>query len=225
MATFKQQIFDITGDLSTSVSDASITQWLTSGARLVLNAMPIHKLERIISDESTDFGDGGLDVEGKRIVEVFRKDGANSDTNLRYFHPARKIGVKMKGRATDSSYMEFASATDPAYYIDEKKLFVLPAMGSGVDYANVSYIDTSITVANGVEVIDNFPDEAEYAVTLYAARQALKKLIADANNDEDVEMASSYSNQYALVDAQYKEALQILGIEEIEERKLQRDAR
>jgi len=38
-------------------------------------------------------------------------------------------------------------------------------------------------------------------------------------------LASSYSNQYALVDAQYKEALQILGIEEIEERKLQRDAR
>ena len=52
MATFKQQIFDITGDLSTSVSDASITQWLTSGARLVLNAMPIHKLERIASNEN-----------------------------------------------------------------------------------------------------------------------------------------------------------------------------
>ena len=40
MATFKQQIFDITGDLSTSVSDASITQWLTSGL-FILNAMPI----------------------------------------------------------------------------------------------------------------------------------------------------------------------------------------
>ena len=51
---------------------------------------------------------------------MFRKDGANTTESLRYFHPARKIGVKMKGRATDSSYMEFASATDPAYYIDEK---------------------------------------------------------------------------------------------------------
>lgn len=221
--SFKDQVDAITG-FGTTENDA-LSDWLTAGARLVLNAMPVHKLERIISDESTDFGDSGLDVEGKRIIEVFRKDGANSDTNLRYFHPARKIGVKMKGRATDSSYMEYASTTDPAYYIDEKKLFVLPAMGSGVDYANVSYIDTSITVAHGATSIDNFPDEAEYAVVLYAARQALERKVSDANADEDVEMSSSYSNQYALVDAQYKEALQILGIEEIEERKLQKDAR
>ena len=221
--SFKDQVDALTG-FGTTENDA-LSDWLTAGARLVLNAMPIHKLERVISDESTDFGDGGLDVEGKRIVEVFRKDGANTTESLRYFHPARKIGVKMKGRATDSSYMEYASTTDPAYYIDEKKLFVLPAMGSGVDYANVSYIDTSITVLHGDTSIDNFPDEAEYAVVLYAARQALERKVSNANADEDVELASSYSNQYALVDAQYKEALQILGIEEIEERKLQRDAR
>ena len=222
--SFKDQVDAITG-FGTTENDA-LSDWLTAGARLVLNAMPIHKLERIISHESSDFGDGGLDVEGKRIVEVFRKDGANSNTNLRYFHPARKIGVKMKGRATDSSYMEFASATDPAYYIDEQKLFVLPAM-DGNNYANVSFIDTSITVAHGdgASGIANFPDEAEYAVVLYAARQALERKVSNANADEDVELASSYSNQYALVDAQYKEALQILGIEEIEERKLQKDAR
>lgn len=221
--SLKDQVDALTGFASTE--DLALSDWLTAGARLVLNAMPIHKLERIISDESSDFGDGGLDVEGKRIVEVFRKDGANTTESLRYFHPARKIGVKMKGRATDSSYMEYASETDPAYYIDEQKLFVLPEMTSGVDYANVSYIDTSITVAHSATFIANFPDEAEYAVVLYAARQALARKVSDANADEDVEMSSSYSNQYALVDAQYKEALQILGIEEIEERKLQKDAR
>tara|TARA_A100001391_G_C5076450_1_gene279286 strand:- start:1579 stop:2232 length:654 start_codon:yes stop_codon:yes gene_type:complete len=217
MATFKQQIFDITGDLSTSVSDASITQWLTSGARLVLNAMPIHKLERIASN--TNFTNS-QDTEGKRILSVLRKDANNSN---RYM-PCRELQPSQMGKVHDSSYMEFASTSDPAYIIHNQVINTFPESVASNDSRVVS-INTDITVAHGVEVIDNFPDEAEYAVTLYAARQALKKLIADANNDEDVELASSYSNQYALVDAQYKEALQILGIEEIEERKLQRDAR
>jgi len=217
MATFKQQIFDITGDLSTSVSDASITQWLTSGARLVLNAMPIHKLERIASNENFT---NTVDVEGKRILSVLRRDENNSGIAM----PCRKLPPSMMGKVNDSSYMEAAGTSDPAYIIFDKVLNIFPTVVSS-NHSRLVAIDTSITVAHGVEVIDNFPDEAEYAVTLYAARQALKKLIADANNDEDVEMASSYSNQYALVDAQYKEALQILGIEEIEERKLQRDAR
>jgi hypothetical protein len=221
--SFKDQVDAITG-FGITENDA-LSDWLTAGVRLVLNAMPIDKLERIISDETSDFGDGGLDVEGKRIVEVLRKDGANSTEALRYFHPARKITVKMKGRATDPNYMEYASTTDPAYYVDEQKLFVLPAMGSGVDYANVSYIDTSITVVHGSTSISNFPDEAEYAVVLYAARQALTRKVSDANADEDSEMAATYSNQYALVDAQYKEALQILGIEEITNSKKEKDAR
>lgn len=217
MATFKQQIFDITGDLSTSVSDASITQWLTSGARLVLNAMPIHKLERISSIQNFT---NTQDVEGKRIISVLRKDASNNNR----FMPCRRLEASQIGKVHDSSYMEYASVTDPAYIVSNELVNTFPESVATNDSRVVS-INTDITVAHGVEVIDNFPDEAEYAVTLYAARQALKKLIADANNDEDVEMASSYSNQYALVDAQYKEALQILGIEEIEERKLQRDAR
>ena len=31
------------------------------------------KLERVISDESTDFGDGGLDVEGKELYKCLEK--------------------------------------------------------------------------------------------------------------------------------------------------------
>ena len=217
MATFKQQIFDITGDLSTSVSDASITQWLTSGARLVLNAMPIHKLDRIASNENFT---NTVDVEGRRILSGLRRDENNSGVAM----PCRKLPPSMMGKVSDSNYMEAASTSDPAYIIYDKVLNIFPTVVSS-NHSRLVAIDTSITVAHGVEVIDNFPDEAEYAVTLYAARQALKKLIADANNDEDVELAASYSNQYALVDTQYKEALQILGIEEIEERKLQRDAR
>ena len=34
-----------------------------------------------------------------------------------------------------------------------------------------------------------------------------------------------YTNQYTLIDAQYKEALQLLGIEEIEQSRLRKDSR
>ena len=53
----------------------------------------------------------------------------------------------------------------------------------------------------------------------------MTRKVSDANADEDSEMAATYSNQYALVDAQYKEALQILGIEEITNSKKEKDAR
>ena len=108
MATFKQQIFDITGDLSTSVSDASITQWLTSGARFILNAMPIHKLERIASNENFT---NTVDVEGKRILSVLRRDENNSGIAM----PCRKLPPSMMGKVNDSSYMEAAGTSDPAY--------------------------------------------------------------------------------------------------------------
>ena len=213
--SFKDQVDGITG-FGTTENDA-LSDWLTAGARLVLNAMPIHKLERIASN--TNFTNS-QDTEGKRIISVLRKDANNSN---RYM-PCRELQPSQMGKVHDSSYMEFASTSDPAYIIHNQVINTFPESVASNDSRVVS-INTDITVAHGATNIDNFPDEAEYAVVLYAARQALERKVSDANADEDVELASSYSNQYALVDAQYKEALQILGIEEIEERKLQRDAR
>lgn len=211
--SFKDQVDAITG-FGTTENDA-LSDWLTAGARLVLNAMPIHKLERVSSIQNFT---NTQDVEGKRIISVLRKDADNR------FMPCRRLEASQIGKVHDSSYMEYASATDPAYIISNQLVNTFPESAAANDSRVVS-INTDITVAHGATNIDNFPDEAEYAVVLYAARQALERKVSDANADEDVELASSYSNQYALVDAQYKEALQILGIEEIEERKLQKDAR
>jgi hypothetical protein len=213
--SFKDQVDAITG-FGTTENDA-LSDWLTAGARLVLNAMPIHKLDRIASNENFT---NSVDVEGKRILSVLRRDENNSGIAM----PCRKLPPSMMGKVNDSNYMEAAGTSDPAYIIFDKVLNIFPTVVSS-NHSRLIAIDTSITIAHGATDIDNFPDEAEYAVVLYAARQALARKVSDANADEDVELASSYSNQYALVDSQYKEALQILGIEEIEERKLQKDAR
>ena len=213
--SFKDQVDGITG-FGTTENDA-LSDWLTAGARLVLNAMPIHKLERIASN--TNFTNS-QDTEGKRIISVLRKDANNSN---RYM-PCRELQPSQMGKVHDSSYMEFASTSVPAYIIHNQVINTFPESVASNDSRVVS-INTDITVAHGATNIDNFPDEAEYAVVLYAARQALERKVSDANTDEDMELAASYSNQYALIDSQYKEALQLLGMEEIEERKLQKDAR
>ena len=213
--SFKDQVDAITG-FGTTENDA-LSDWLTAGARLVLNAIPIHKLDRIASNENFT---NTVDVEGRRILSVLRRDENNSGVAM----PCRKLPPSMMGKVSDSNYMEAASTSDPAYIIYDKVLNIFPTVVSS-NHSRLIAINTDIAVLHGATDIDNFPDEAEYAVTLYAARQAIERKVSDANVDEDIEMAASYSNQYAIEDAQYKEALQLLGVEEIDERKLQKDAR
>lgn len=202
METLKNQVDALTGFAGTE--DLALGDWLTSGARLVLNALPISKLHRIV--DSSSFDDNGLDVEGHRIVGVTRSDGTVQQ-------PAREVPAAMRGRIIDPSFMEFATATDPAYYLDNKLLYVLPAMSA--TNGRLSSVKTSIEVAVSATSIDNFPDEAESAVVLYAARNALARQIQSKNADEDPELVSSFMAQYQIIDAQYKEALQVLGIERI----------
>jgi hypothetical protein len=155
---------------------------------------------------NTNFTDS-IDIEGKKVIAVTRKDANNSN---RYM-PCRQLSPNQMGRVHDSSYMEYATTSDPAYIIHNDVLNTFPQSVASND-SRVTYIDTSITVAHGdgSSGISNFPDEAERAVVLYAARNAVERKISDANADEDIELVGSYSAQYQLIDAQYKEQIEIL---------------
>tara|TARA_R110001606_G_scaffold385253_2_gene548707 strand:+ start:1589 stop:2212 length:624 start_codon:yes stop_codon:yes gene_type:complete len=200
--TFKNQVDALTGFANTE--DDALSDWLTAGARSVLNILPVNKLERIATKD--DFT-SSIDVEGKKIISVLRKDAGNS--NLRM--PCRKLPPSMMGRVDDSNYMEAASTSDPAYIIFNNELNTFPASVASNDSRIVS-INTAITVAHGdgASGISDFPDEAEYAVVLYAARQAVERKISDANVDEDVELVSGLTAQYQVLDGLYKEQLQTL---------------
>mgnify|MGYP000855428040 CR=1 FL=1 len=204
MATFKTQVEDLTGALN---DDAAITQWLTDGARLVLDNLPTDKLERAAGKD--DFT-GSISVEGKRIVSVLRKDAGNSDRKM----PCRKLSPDMLGKVEDTDYMEAATTSDPAYIIFNNELNTFPASVASNDSRLIA-ITTSITVAHGAELIANFPDEAEQVVVLYAARNGLERLVSNANADEDPELVASLVGQYRLIDAQYKEALSIVGVDKL----------
>ena len=199
--SFKNQVDALTGFASTE--DDALSDWLTAGARSVLNILPLNKLERIASNENFT---NNIDVEGKKILAVVRKDNNHPS---KIYTPCRKLPPSMMGRVNDTNYMEAASESDPAYIIQNDVLNTYPASNSSSD-SRVVFVNSSITSAHGDTSISNFPDEAEYAVVLFAARQSLERKISDANTDEDIELVGALSAQYQIIDAQYKEQIQTL---------------
>ena len=88
------------------------------------------------------------------------------------------------------------------FIIDNDELEIFPDTEASND-GRLDYIDAGITVAYGDSAIANFPDEAEYAVVLFATRKYLQRLLSD-NEDE------FYQIQYTMVDKEYQLAIQAL---------------
>ena len=172
MADFKTRIDDLTGFASTD--DTAMNDWLSAGARSVMNVLPLNKLERVASNENFT---NNIDVEGKKILAVVRKDNNHAS---KIYTPCRKLPPSMMGRVNDTNYMEAASETDPAYIIQNDVLNTYPGSNASND-SRVVFVNSAITVAHGDSTIANFPDEAEEAVVLYAGRNALNRLMNNMN--------------------------------------------
>jgi len=206
MATYKAQVEDLTGALN---DDDAISQWLTDGARLVLDNLPLDKLERVT--EELDFTNSTTS-KGKRIHQVLRKDASNSNR----FMPCRELSSAFLGKVVDADYMEAATTSDPAYILHNGLIETFPVTAASLD-SRVIYVDTTITLAASAQggSVEDIPQEAESVIVLYAARNGLERLVSNANADEDPELVASFIGQYQLVDRQYKEGLQILGIDKL----------
>ena len=167
MADFKTRIDDLTGFGSTD--DVAIADWLVAGAREIIDVLPMALLDRMSEiQEFTSF----QGIEDTKILHVLRKDENNSDVLM----PCREIHASQSGRASDSNYMEFATSSDPAYYLENKRIYTLPASASSNDSKLVK-INEDFTIAATDSTIDNFPKEATNAVVLYASRNAIARLM------------------------------------------------
>ena len=184
MSTFQVQLEDLAG--GSSVDTAAMSDWLTAGARTVLDVLSPTKLQRIASN--TNFTDS-LDVEGKKILAVTRKDANNSN---RYM-PCRGLTPNSMGKVLDSNYMEYASTSDPAYIVHNDVLNTYPQSVASND-SRVVYVNSGITVAFGDSAIANFPDEAESAVVSYASRNYLQRLMTNLISNTDITTALDAAN-------------------------------
>lgn len=181
MADFKTRIDDLTGFGSTD--DVAIADWLIAGAREIIDVLPMSKLDRMSEiQEFTSF----QGVEDSKILHVLRKDENNSNVLM----PCREIHASQSGRASDSNYMEFATSSDPVYYLENKRLYTLPASASSDDSKLVK-INEDFTIVATDSTIDNFPKEATNAVVLYASRNALMRLMNNLQSNTLIDDAST----------------------------------
>ena len=184
MATFQVQVEDLTGSLSDTTA---ISSWLQDGCKEVINFIPQTRLEEIASN--SNFTDS-KDIESMKILSVLRRDANNSN----YYMPCRKLPPSKMGMVHDSSNMDYATTSDPAYIIHGDVLNTFPQSAASndsrvvyinLDFSAVTYDDSSIT---------NFPDEAEPAVVLYAARNGVQRLMNDLHSNSDITTALSAVN-------------------------------
>ncbi len=161
MATFSAQVVDLVGTFS---DETALDSFITEGANEVINAMPRSMQERVA--EETSFTNTTTS-EGSKVLHVLRNDGTIDQ-------PCRKVPARNRGRIQDSSDMQYATATDPAYYVQDALVTIFPT-GTGKLVSIPTYNQGSALDASSLSTITNFPNEAEYLVTLYAAIKALQQ--------------------------------------------------
>ena len=176
MATFSAQVVDLVGAFS---DETALDSFVTEGANEVINAMPRAVMERVA--EETTVTDGSSASEGHKILHVLRNDGTIDQ-------PCRLVLASKRGRIQDSSDMEFATTSDPAYYIQDGKINIFPN-GNGKMASVPTYSQASPLDASGISTITNFPNEYEYLVTLYAAVKALQQLMTAKHGNSDITTA------------------------------------
>ena len=165
--SFSSQIQHYTG--SVTGFDDQITTWLNDGVKSIIaraGALSPDLLYRF-SHTSTLSASSGFEIGSGRVLYVER-DAIDSGTDL---HEAKLIPLNQKNQAADTASIYFAPTTAPVYYVDNNKVYVLPAPTSDQP-ASIVVVDYG-TVNNSAETISNFPVEFYKHVVLWASMNVL----------------------------------------------------
>ena len=181
------------------------TQWLKEGLRAVINQFPKDLKIQCSTRATLNNSTPTLDLDDKGPILFVTRLSADSNG---YQKTCREIQGAMGDLTNDSGdLMNYATATDPVCWKASNSsgnptLFVKPTPTANqpayvhyISYPTVAYTDTSI---------DNFPDEAEYLVVLYAAVKAVEYMML---SEEDQEV---FAPQLATLKQDYEKGLAVL---------------
>jgi hypothetical protein len=190
MATYQEQIEGMTSiSIGTTPTVAELTTFLTDGAKDLINkVINIRPDEAFKFAKETAVSDGNGTAVIGRLLSVVREN--NSSTDVR---PATPIPAGLRYLATDIESLSYRTKFNPCYYLLNSKVFVLPAPTDSDNQALISQINYP-EVSYNVASIDDFPDEYEYLIPLYAAALTSQAVAAEIqNNMPDTPNASIYS--------------------------------
>ena len=159
-------------------TQGQLTQFLTDGTREIIGILPPDLLQYCV-DYTEITGSSamniGADIDIGKIVFVTKSDG------VRYL-PTRKIPAAFSSLANDSTSLKyFGTDSDPVYWIISDgsnpglEVFPTPTSTKKARVHHIAYPDTAYNWTG----IDNFPDNAEYLVVLYAAMKSLLSAIGN----------------------------------------------
>jgi len=158
MSTYKERVEDYIGTFSDT--DA-LDDWLTEGARIVIERLKPEKLAIYATDKTDPDGTTGIALTGGRPLSA-HKSG----------YEARLVPKGMSAAIADGDSIHYALATDPAWYIDLEKGYVFPGGGTVKWFAYPA-------VAFDDEIISNYPPQGYPAIALYASIQGQLRNITD----------------------------------------------
>ena len=188
MATFEAQVEALTSlsiDGSSAPTQTELTQFLTDGAKEILNSLPRSKQSLFTSSNDLNGSSPSFTVLGSEIFSVTRDDGTINQ-------PCRIVRPELNGRIRDADDMMAATTTDPAYYVTNNILVVVPSP-TNAQNAHVHTLNYP-AVAFGDSAIAKFPDDAEYLVSIYGAIKSLQNLMASKSSNADVTTALTAIN-------------------------------
>ena len=194
MAVFKTQIQDIIGDFD---DDVAINQFLTDGAKELINMMPRGLKEKCTTETTLNNSATTMDMDGVgEILYVNRLSADSGGSRI----PCRRVASMYGELSNDSNSLYKASETDPVYWIlssgDTSILNVIPAPTAN-QTAIVYHVAYPSIVGSDVSVIANFPDELEYLVVLYAAIKIIERqLIEEEDNELYVPIVTTLKQDY-----------------------------
>jgi hypothetical protein len=181
MAYFDAQIQTLAG----TATDGEMDQFCTDGAKEIINILPPKLKEKCMQETTLNNSSPTLDLDAGASGEILHVTRLSADSGgVRL--PCREVPSAYGELTGDSSSIYYASVTDPAYWIssssDAPMLSVNPTPTLN-QTAIVYHIKYPTVDVDGDDSIDNFPNEAEYLVVLYAAIKVLQNKMNEKSGD------------------------------------------
>tara|TARA_R100000664_G_C2749574_1_gene136950 strand:+ start:249 stop:950 length:702 start_codon:yes stop_codon:yes gene_type:complete len=203
LSTFESQINDLIG---TFEDQDAMDTFLTDGVKQVISVLPPQKLAQCSTTTTLSNSPSTLDLDSGLIgpvLSVVRKD-VNG-----YNQACRLIPSMLSSRVTDPDDLMHATASDPVYFINNAVLNVYPDPTAS-QTADIVYVPFPAFVDasdSGSTKIDNFPNDVEYLVVLYAAIKCAQSLLASEEDDD------LYIPMINTLKQDYIQGLNLLGVD------------
>ena len=192
MATFESQVEGMTSlsiaGSGTTPTQSELSQFLTDGAKDVINRLVSAKPEEAINFSETlyDADNSGVPVNGN-ILTVVREQDSSS-----VLRSCNKINPQDRYEATNTDSLKYTSAYNPGFYVLNGKVFTTPISASNnravvtqVRYPELTYSNSSVV---------NFPSKYEHLIIYYASMMSLQAKTASLHEDSNLTTALTAIN-------------------------------